>query len=40
MVWATHAETDPGHTWLRRRMVSLVAELDRAAHPDRTLTNA
>jgi DNA-binding transcriptional LysR family regulator len=28
MLWISSAETDPGHSWLRRRIVSLVAELD------------
>jgi hypothetical protein len=31
MLWTGSAETDPGHTWLRRRILSLVAELDGAA---------
>ena len=30
MLWTISAETDPGHTWLRRRILSLVAELDGA----------
>lgn len=28
MLWTSSAETDPGHNWLRRRILSLVAELD------------
>jgi DNA-binding transcriptional LysR family regulator len=30
MLWTSSAETDPGHTWLRRRILSPVAELDEA----------
>jgi hypothetical protein len=30
MLWTSSAETDPGHSWLRRRILSLVAELDGA----------
>ena len=28
MLWTSSAETDPGHAWLRRWILSLVAELD------------
>jgi DNA-binding transcriptional LysR family regulator len=35
MLWTSSAETDPGHTWLRRRIVSLVAELDETTGPQR-----
>ena len=34
MLWTSSAETDPGHSWLRRRILSLIAELDGAAGPD------
>jgi hypothetical protein len=30
MLWTNSAETDPGHSWLRRRILSLIAELDGA----------
>lgn len=30
VLWTSSAETDPGQTWLRRRILSLVAELDGA----------
>ena len=33
MLWTSSAETDPGHSWLRRRILSLSAELDGAAGP-------
>jgi hypothetical protein len=36
MLWTNSAETDPGHSWLRRRNLSLVAELDGAAGPERS----
>jgi hypothetical protein len=35
MLWTSSAETDPGHTWLRRRIVSLAAELDETTGPQR-----
>jgi DNA-binding transcriptional LysR family regulator len=28
MLWTSSAETDPGHSWLRRQILSLAAELD------------
>ena len=31
MLWTSSAETDPGHSWLRLRILSLIAELDGAA---------
>ena len=34
MLWTSSAETDPGHSWLRRRILSLIAELDGATGPD------
>ena len=34
MVWTSSAETDPGHSWLRRQILSLIAELDAATGPD------
>ena len=37
MLWTSSAETDPGHNWLRRRILSLVAELDgQLAHSGRS----
>jgi DNA-binding transcriptional LysR family regulator len=35
MLWTSSAETDPGHSWLRRRILSLAAELDGATGPER-----
>jgi DNA-binding transcriptional LysR family regulator len=37
MLWTSSAETDPGHSWLRRRILSLVAELDGATGAQRSL---
>ena len=37
MLWTSSAETDPGHTWLRRRILSLVAELDGTTGAQRSL---
>jgi hypothetical protein len=37
MLWTGSAETDPGHTWLRRRILSLVAELDGTTGGQRPL---
>ena len=37
MLWTNSAETDPGHTWLRRRILSLVAELDGTTGAQRLL---
>ena len=37
MLWTSSAETDPGHIWLRRRILSLVAELDGATGAQRSL---
>ena len=36
MLWTSSAETDPGHTWLRRRILSLSAELDGATGAQRS----
>jgi hypothetical protein len=36
MLWTSSAETDPGHIWLRRQILSLVAELDGATGPERS----
>jgi hypothetical protein len=40
MLWTSSAETDPGHTWLRRRILTLVAELDRATGETRRASAA
>jgi hypothetical protein len=37
MLWTSSAETDPGHTWLRRQILSLVAELDGTTGAQRSL---
>ena len=29
MLWTSSAESDPGHSWFRRQILSLAAELDR-----------
>jgi DNA-binding transcriptional LysR family regulator len=36
MLWTSSAETDPGHIWLRRQILSLIAELDGATGPERS----
>jgi DNA-binding transcriptional LysR family regulator len=36
MLWTSSAEIDPGHTWLRRRILSLIAGLDGATGPERS----
>ena len=37
MFWTSSVETDPGHTWLRRQILSLVAELDGTTGAQRSL---
>jgi hypothetical protein len=36
MLWTSSAETDPGHSWLRRQILSLIAELDEATGSQRS----
>ncbi len=36
MLWTSSADADPGHSWLRRRILSLIAELDGATGPERS----
>jgi DNA-binding transcriptional LysR family regulator len=33
MLWTSSSETDPGHSWLRHQITSLIAELDEAKRP-------
>jgi DNA-binding transcriptional LysR family regulator len=33
MLWTTRSENDPGHRWLRRRLVTLAHELLTPEHP-------
>ncbi len=35
MLWSNPSETDPGHTWLRHRILSLVDELDEKSERSR-----
>jgi len=33
MLWTNSSEADPGHSWLHRKITSLIAELDEAKRP-------
>jgi len=38
LLWSPHAENDPGHQWLRSRLVARAAEMDTDTQPDQSST--